>query len=109
MRLLELIFEKLIVHHRKEAIFSPPAKTIRLFSAAICPGAVKNTGEERYELLNLALVRTCECVCTITYVVIPYCSPLVLIITLLQSTVTHCECADHTEAQGVIKLPFRPN
>ncbi len=50
------ILAKLIVHCTQEAIFSPPAQTIRLFSASICPCAVKNTVEERYELLNIAHV-----------------------------------------------------
>lgn len=53
MRLLGQFLAKLIVHCTPEDIFSPPAKTIRLFFAAICPRAVKNTVEERYELLNI--------------------------------------------------------
>lgn len=80
MRLLGQFLAKIIVHCTQEAIFSPSAKTIKLFSAAICPRAVKNTVEERYDLLNIAL---CVCVCTLTYVVISYCRPLVLIISMV--------------------------
>lgn len=74
----------------KGSHFFVPTKTIRLFSAAICLWAVKNTVEERYELLNITCVCFGQCICTLTYVVISYCSPSVLIISLVWIAFGHC-------------------
>lgn len=62
MRLSGRFLTQLIVQCAEEAIFSLPTKTIRLFFAAIRLAAVKNTVEERYDLLNIAHVCIYQCV-----------------------------------------------